>query len=163
VVLAGLGLVAGCVTGPAGAPRLEPPRVLLKSIRAISVDAQGVTAQGTILVENPNPFPLRLDRVAYALTFEGRPTATGETTEPMDVPARGTVTAPVTMRAPVRAALAAGAVLLLMGELPYTLTLKLHFWSPVGSISVPLQQEGRLALRDLVPPTPDLGASPAAR
>ena len=159
VVAVVAGLAAACATAPKGAPRIEPPRVTLATIRAINVDANGVVAQGTIKVENPNPFPVRLQKVSYAMTFEGRPTATGETMAPLDVPAGGTATAPVTIRAPVRAALAAGAVLFLMGELPYQLDLTLDFWSPVGSISVPLTQDGTLALRDLVPPVPELGPS----
>lgn len=137
-----------CAT-PGGPGQLIMPIVKLHDIRALRLEGDGLVAEVTMQVDNPNPFPLHMQRVSYALTFENRPTATGETNQPLDIPAKGNVLAPVTLKAPFRAGLTAGAVLLLMGEIPYTLEMKVAFATPLGPITIPVTQKGKLQLPDV--------------
>ncbi|MBI5497149.1 MAG: LEA type 2 family protein [Deltaproteobacteria bacterium] len=143
-------LVDGCATASPGA-RLIRPTVKLTRVRAVTADPTGVTVEAVVRIDNPNVFPLLLERVEYQLELDHRVTAHGETTASLTVPPRGTADGPVRLRAPFREALAAGAVLLLMGEIPYTLTMTAYLSTPIRPLAIPLIEEGKLSLRDMVP------------
>jgi len=146
--------VTGCATTPPGAPFVLP-RIHVQRVRTLHVDSKGLLAEVLINVENPNPFPIRMDKVTYDLSFENRPTATGETLQPLTIPARGNTLTTVQLRAPLQSVMAAGAVLLFMGEVPYTLTMTAHFNTPAGQVKVPIRHEDKLRLLELP------GSSPA--
>jgi LEA14-like dessication related protein len=129
--------------------RFLTPRISIHHVRALQLDTQGLITEVALRVENRNPFPLFLSRVTYSVAFEGRPTAHGETVDPLDIPANGRRLVHVKMRAPYGPALAAGAVLLLIGEIPYTLKMELHFEARIGTLVVPVTDEGRLTVSNL--------------
>ncbi|MEW5847223.1 MAG: LEA type 2 family protein [Myxococcota bacterium] len=148
VFLLAVALSSSCATTRAS--QLIMPTIKLHRLSALTFDSNGLVAEAQLNIDNPNPFPLRMEKVSYALTFEGRPTARGETVDSVEVPARGSALAKVTLRAPYRAVAAAGAVLLLMGELPYTLEMWVDFYTPLGPARVPVKEEGKLTLPQLL-------------
>ena len=92
---------------------------------------------------SPSPRPSRiLERSAK--TPVDRTAPHGVTAQAVEIPARNSRVVPVNIRAPFRESLAAGAVLLLMGRLPYALRMTLHLDTPVGAIPLPLTHEGTL-------------------
>lgn len=146
-------VTGGCATSAPGA-RFVLPRVNVQRVRTLHFDSKGLLAEAVLDIENPNPVPIRLDRVTYELTVENRPTATGQTTEPIEIPARGNTLTPVQLRAPYNSVLAAGAVLFFMGELPYVLTMTAHFETPIGTVKVPIRHEDKLRINDILPGAP---------
>jgi LEA14-like dessication related protein len=109
-------------------------------------------AQATIRVENPNPFPIRLSKVSYDVVLDQRVTGHGETASSLEIPGHGTAEAPVWMRAPIREAMAAAAVLMLMGEVPYELRMTAYLWTPLKDVEIPVSDEGVVKMQDLLPP-----------
>lgn len=145
---------------PAPAPLpVERPLVALERAKVESVGFTGLSLSVGCRLENPNPFPLSVQRITYRFALEGRAAAAGSVEAPLAVqasrplpeaapggaaPGLASVTLPVAIRYHDVPAFA--PLLNLDREAAWTLTGEVTFLTPAGSISVPMAQEGRIAL-----------------
>lgn len=86
ISLAAAVLLAGCASV---GQFVTAPDVRL---RQVQVESVGVSAQRFLLsfdVANPNPFPLPVSTISYALALDGHAFASGETDSAFTVPANG--------------------------------------------------------------------------
>lgn len=150
VMVAALLCAAACATSAPGA-RFVMPTGRIEKVTGLALDATHVTLHAVLRVDNPNIFPIHLEKVSYVLELDHKTAGDGETTAPLQVPARGSATAPMDLRTPHREALAAGAALLLLGKVPYTLRMTAHLSTPVGPVGLPILDEGVVELRNGVP------------
>ena len=163
-------LASGCghaprVPPPAPLP-VERPRLGLERARVESLGFTGLDLAFDVRLENPNPTPLSVLRVSYALSLEGRraaggtieaPLAVGAATaepvlaEPGAPPAPPVVTpGQASLPLPVKVRYADvptfAPLLQLDREAAYAFTGEVVFATPGGPLAVPLRQEGQVAL-----------------
>jgi LEA14-like dessication related protein len=108
-------------------------------------------------VDNPNPFPLSVTRVRFAIQLEGKPAAAGEVASAFEIPAmapdripgQGAVSFPVAIQFGSIPGFA--AVMAARREAGYTLSGAVAFNTPFGVVEVPISTGGVLA----VPRMPD--------
>jgi LEA14-like dessication related protein len=135
---------------PAPIP-VERPRVALQGARVESLGFSGLELVFDCRIENPNPFPLSVVKVRYALALEGRTAARGTAATPVliapglpDGAGLGSFAVPVSVRfADVPAY---GPLLARDRDAEYALTGDVTFHTPAGDVSVPLSQTGRLGM-----------------
>jgi LEA14-like dessication related protein len=155
LAVAGLALAA-C----SHAPKRPPPAPIPVELPLISLEAakvEGLGFSGAKLsfrgrIENPNPTPISVLRVDYALDLEGQRAAQGTVPHPLAVPAMaadgarglGTVELPVQLR--FAAVPGVAKVLRASGEAAYVLSGTVVFLTPAGEIGVPLVQAGRVVV-----------------
>lgn len=171
LALAAAALAAGCSHArkppppPAPLP-VEQPRIALEAAKVESLGFTGLNLQFGCRLENGNPFPLSVLRVAYRFSLEGRAAAAGTIESPLGIGPAVPSPSPVAPAAQAQApALSPGlasltlpvsvrfrdvptfAPLLQLGrEAAWTLAGEVTFSTPAGPVVVPLRQEGRLAL-----------------
>lgn len=85
VVLTGLFQV-GCASME---QLVNTPDVRLRQVQVQSIDVAAQSFLLTFDVTNPNPFPLPISVVSYAVALDGHPFASGNTDGSFTVPARG--------------------------------------------------------------------------
>ena len=68
---------------------VSAPDVRLKQVQVESVDVSGQSFLLSFDVTNPNPFPLPISTISYAVALDGHPFASGNTDSAFTVPARG--------------------------------------------------------------------------
>jgi LEA14-like dessication related protein len=103
-------------------------------------------------VDNPNPFPLSVQRVRFALQLDGRPAAEGEVESSFAIPAMasesvpgtGSITFPVVVR--FGAVPGFAKVMASKKEAPYAVSGAVFFRTPYGIVDVPMATEGVLGL-----------------
>lgn len=108
-------------------------------------------------VDNPNPFPLSVSRVRFAIQLDGRAAAAGEVANafaipamtPDRIPGQGSVTFPVAIRFGSIPGFA--ALMATKREAPYVLSGAVAFSTPYGVVEVPMATGGVLG----VPRMPD--------
>lgn len=144
VVTCLLALGASCATLTNALRGLSMPRVSIEELRSLRATMQGLTGEAVLRIDNPNTFPLNLERVGYDLQIGGRSAATGETVKPLSVAADGEALAPIGLRAPLQSAVLAGIEFFQKGQVPYALTFNVHFNTRLGPIKVPVTHEGIL-------------------
>ncbi len=149
---------AACATSAPGV-RFVMPTGHIERFTGMGMDGRAVTLHTVLRVDNPNVFPLHLEKVSYVLELDHKLAGEGETTAPLEIPGHGSATAPLDLRTAHREALAAGAALLLLGRVPYTLRMTAHLATPVGAIGLPIIDEGVVELRNGVP-VPVPGGTP---
>jgi LEA14-like dessication related protein len=142
---------------PAAPIPVERPLVALQAAHVESLGFSGLELVFDCRIENPNPFPLSVVKVSYALALEGRAAAKGSNATPIVieagalgapgapvVPGRGAVVVPVSVRF---ADVPAFAPLLVRDrDAAYALTGEVTFHTPAGDVRVPLSQTGRLGM-----------------
>jgi len=135
---------------PAPLP-VERPLVALEAARVQGLGFLGADLAFRVRVENPNPTPLSIARVEYALDVEGKRVAQG--TEPRDValaaataegPGTGSVELPVQVR--YASVPGVGSLLALDREAAYALGGSVVFITPAGEVRVPMSASGRFAV-----------------
>jgi LEA14-like dessication related protein len=157
-------LAAGCsharkVPPPAPLP-VEQPRIALEAAKVESLGFTGLNLEFGCRIENGNPFPLTVLRVAYRFTLEGRAAAAGTIETPLGIgpavlpppampdaapsPGLAALTLPVSVR--YRDVPSFAPLLQLGREAAWALAGEVTFSTPAGPVVVPLRQEGRLAL-----------------
>ncbi|MDH3337393.1 MAG: LEA type 2 family protein [Gammaproteobacteria bacterium] len=84
-------LLASCVLSACAGtgPLISSPGVSLRDVRMTEIDFSGQTFLLGFAVTNPNPFPLPVEAVSYAVDLDGYRFATGQTEGGFTVPARG--------------------------------------------------------------------------
>lgn len=68
---------------------VSAPDVRLRQVQVESVDVAGQSFLLSFDVTNPNPFPLPISTISYAVALDGHPFASGNTDSSFTVPARG--------------------------------------------------------------------------
>ena len=86
VSLAGAALLAGCASME---NIVSAPDVRLRQVQVESIDVSGQSFLLSFDVTNPNPFPLPISTISYAVQLDGHPFASGNTDSAFTVPARG--------------------------------------------------------------------------
>ena len=145
--------LAGCSharPNPAPLP-VELPLVGLEAGRVEGLGFLGANLAFRVRIENPNPTPLAISRVEYALDLEGRRIAQG--TEPGDLAlpaatAEGPGTASVELPVQVRYASVPGVASLLALDraAAYALSGSVVFLTPAGEVRVPMSASGSFAV-----------------
>ena len=85
--LLGLLAIAGCATSVD--QFVETPRVELRDVDVVGLGFSNQTFLLSFSVSNPNPFPLPVNEVSYALKLDGQRFASGNTRSEFSVPADG--------------------------------------------------------------------------
>ncbi|GAB4257988.1 MAG: LEA type 2 family protein [Deferrisomatales bacterium] len=94
MVLAGLlTLAAGCAALRPGGT--EPPRLTLSDLRVTGATLFSQTYRLRLAVQNPNPFPLEVDGMAYELRVNDQPFASGVSDLRVSLPRYGSRTVEV--------------------------------------------------------------------
>ncbi len=86
-VLGLLVVVGGCATSVESL--VEMPRVELREVDVVGLGFSNQTFLLSFSVSNPNPFPLPVNDVSYALRLDGQRFASGRTKSKFSVPADG--------------------------------------------------------------------------
>jgi len=68
---------------------IAPPKVQLSNVEVVGVGFDNQTFVLSFAVDNPNPFALPIDSIAYGIKLDGHRFASGETTSDISVPASG--------------------------------------------------------------------------
>lgn len=86
VTFASFFVLAGCASME---QFVSAPDVRLSNVQVKSVDVTGQSFLLSFDVTNPNPFPLPVSTISYALALDGHTFASGSTDSSFTVPARG--------------------------------------------------------------------------
>lgn len=86
VTFIGMSLLAGCASM---GNIVSAPDVRLRQVQVESIDVSGQSFLLSFDVTNPNPFPLPISTISYAVSLDGHPFASGNTDSSFTVPARG--------------------------------------------------------------------------
>jgi hypothetical protein len=135
---------------PAPLP-VVPPLVALEAAAVEGLGFGGADLSFRARIENPNPTPLSVVRVEYALDLEKKRAAQGAVASALAVPAAGAAgpgTAAVALPVQVRYAAVPGVaqVLALEREADWALGGAVVFLTPSGEVRVPISATGRLAV-----------------
>ena len=145
-----LGIAAlGCATLPAGS-RMLLPSVTLSGLGGLHLEDVGVCADATLVVENPNPFPLVADRFTWQVALAGHPAGGGESIEGVTVPGFGTATVPVRLSMPTHQVLGSCWGIITEGTIPYRLDVVVYLNSKLGSFQIPVWTEGSVEIPALL-------------
>jgi LEA14-like dessication related protein len=135
---------------PAPIP-VELPLVAFESAKLDEFKFSQALLSFTCRVENPNPFPLSVSGVRFAILLEGRPAATGDVVTAFAIPAavdaipgRGSITFPVAVR--FAAVPGFAKVMALEKEAGYSVTGAVAFRAPQGVVQVPIAFEGTVPI-----------------
>lgn len=150
-----LAALAACSHGPKRPPPAPIPVALpLVAFEAASVEGLGFTGANLSFrgrIENPNPTPISVVRVEYALDLDGRQAARGVVASPIAIPpagpagnGTGTVTLPVQLR--LAAVPGIAATLSQDREAGYVLGGTVTFLTVAGEVRIPLSQAGTLVV-----------------
>jgi len=152
---------------PAPLP-VELPSIAFEGARLDELKFSEARLTFTARVDNPNPFPLSVSRVRFALLLEGRPAAQGQldtafaippasAAPPVDpaapaalVPGEGSITFPVAIRFGALPGFA--KVMAAQREAAYALSGAVAFSTPSGMVEVPIQAGGVIP----IPKRPDV-------
>ncbi len=133
---------------PAPIP-VELPLVALEGVKVEEFKFSQTLLSVSARVENPNPFPLSVAGVRFALLLEGRPAASGSVQTAFAIPAavdgvpgRGAITFPVAVR--VSAVPGFAKVMATEKEAGYSVTGAVAFRAPAGVVEVPIAFDGTL-------------------
>ena len=77
---------------------MEKPKAELKTVEVKNADGKGALLLFGIEVENPNPFPLKVDSVQYVVELAGRKLAEEKIDTPTEVAAKSTAVVQLPMR-----------------------------------------------------------------
>lgn len=86
ISFAGAVLLAGCASME---QFVSAPDVRLRQVQVENIDVSGQSFLLSFDVTNPNPFPLPISTISYAVALDGHPFASGNTDSSFTVPARG--------------------------------------------------------------------------
>ena len=91
MTIAGLCVVLGALGACASIPEdvIGKPEVSLRDVQVMGLGFKNQTFLLSFDVSNPNPFPLPVSHVSYAVRLDGQRFASGETPSEISVPAGG--------------------------------------------------------------------------
>lgn len=152
---------------PAPIP-VELPSIALEGAKLEELKLSEARLTFSARVENPNPFPLSVSRVRFAILLEGKPAAQGQIdtafaipaatpgapatagATPEVVPGKGSIAFPVAIR--FSAVPGFVKVMATQKEAAYALTGAVGFSTPHGVVELPIQAGGTIP----VPKKPDV-------
>lgn len=122
------------------------PQVRLQQIIPTGIDAEGLTIQVNVLVDNPNPFDLTLLGYSYNLQVAGLPLSSGEAQQTTTFPSHKATL--VTLPARIRHR---DLMELLkrhpnLEQIPYRLLANLQLETALLKSSIPLDHQGQLSI-----------------
>jgi len=86
-LLCALLTLAGCATSLENV--LSTPKVELRDMQVVGLGLKSQTFLLSFDIDNPNPFPLPISSVSYAVRLDGQRFVSGETSSEFSVPATG--------------------------------------------------------------------------
>jgi LEA14-like dessication related protein len=150
VVVSSLALAVAALCAVPGCRTVEglttKPEVRSVSVVITELDLRGMTLRLDVELNNPGDGELTIAGYDYALQLEGRPFLAGQSRERVQLLPRGTARAPVPVELVWADLQTRLAMLKGRGDTAYALALSLLVETPVGTIRVPLNQEGCLPL-----------------
>jgi len=140
-------VLAGCAgLGELAGAAFEKPRLSFRGVAVEGLDLEGATLDFDFRIENPNPYGVRLARVAFGLDVEGQRVTRGEVAGGLEVPANGA--APVRFAARLRYADVPRFVELVRtrDRVAYALRGAVGVDTPLGVVELPLSHDGEVVL-----------------
>lgn len=144
-LLFGLGVVIYCgACSSLTKDLLKDPEVEVVSVGLDEVTASAISLRLKLNVKNPNAIPLNIERVTYALNFDGEKVTDGTVKDGIKIPASGenTVEIPLTFGFN-----SVGNVVKGLFTKEYTKPYKLSGTAQIGIFAIPFNKEGELKLR----------------
>ena len=128
----------------------EKPKLRYKTVHLRDWTFSSVTLDFEFELENPNSVGITLAKVGYELELDGKPFVKGETTDKVELKAKGTspLMVPVTVDFP-KLGRALHVLLSSRDKLPYRLKLAVGVETPIGVITLPKEIQGELPLPKL--------------
>jgi LEA14-like dessication related protein len=139
-------------------PLFDKPRVHVSRVTVTSVTFSALAADVIFAVDNPNAIGIDLATLQYQLTVDNHPFVAGSSDRALHVPAAGTseLAMPVSFKFVELAE--ALTSLFTKKTVPFTLSTRLGFGTPLGVLTVPIDHAGTLP----VPQLPSIGIANAA-
>jgi LEA14-like dessication related protein len=130
-------------------PLFEKPRVHVSRVNLTSVSFAGVSADIVFAVDNPNALGVDLAKLDYQLTVDNHPFVAGASDRPLHVPANGAgeLALPVSFKF-VELAQALASIFA-KKTVPFTISTRLGFGTPLGVLTVPIDYAGTLPVPQL--------------
>jgi LEA14-like dessication related protein len=145
VAVLGLGLAMVGATGCS----VQKPTLTVTKVSVEKVDFSSATIDVVVHIENPNPFPLHMTTLSYAVDLGQSQLVQGETPNGLDINAAGgsDQTFPLTFN--YASVINGLATVLQTGTIHYKISGDLGFNAHLVAVDVPLQTEGTLPLPKL--------------
>jgi LEA14-like dessication related protein len=126
------------------------PEIELKTVRILEIDRSSVSLEGTLEIKNPNDLGTKFSGYQYQLDVEGQRLTSGESNQPFQIPALGTVTIAIPATILFEDLMALGNKGILNRDLIYVLkgTATLDTW--LGKIPLPFSYQDTINLSDLL-------------
>jgi len=134
------GLVAGC------SALYSSPKVEMKDLAVVGIDAGGANLDLLLAVSNPNSYPLVLKGCTYNVTVMALPVATGMMREQIEFPGKTATDVHVPVRVGFRELRDVLKRAPDPAKIPYGLVGDLEVETPIGALTVPLNKQGELAV-----------------
>jgi hypothetical protein len=122
----------------------KPPEIEFGGVAIEAFGREGASFQISVDVRNPNRYELGLDRLTYKLTVAGVEAASGSTTEPVRVPAKGSATVRVPVSLDWARLQPGGLQMLMSGRVEYAVEGEAGFTTPAGSFRRPYRRTGTI-------------------
>lgn len=134
----------------------QKPTAEFRQMKLRELDFEKVTLDFEFLVTNPNGVSIDLASLGYALRFEDKKLASGNSNKPLKLTARGS--APVELPLTITFADFVDNLALLFSSkdvVPYAVDLDFGFNTFAGAVNIPVHQEGEVPL----PKVPDVSVA----
>lgn len=128
-------------------PILYKPGVTLQNFRVVKQTADAATVRFDALLENPNSFPIHLEKTTANLHLAGRPVAQEFETKPRDIPAHGRAVADYELDLDLAVLGETVVNALRQNEVSYQFDGSTAFTTPWGQKSLGFMQSGRLQIK----------------
>ncbi|MGZ3725753.1 MAG: LEA type 2 family protein [Pseudobdellovibrio sp.] len=138
---ASLGLLTACADLTKNL--LKDPEVKVIGFKLASVSAQDMAVEVNLNVKNPNPIPINLDQVDYALSFSGEKVTEGTFDKGIQIPASGEGQLTVPLKFKFNSV---GNILTGLINRSFTKDYELVGSAKLGIFSIPFTKKGEINL-----------------
>lgn len=120
---------------------LKDPEVKVTDFKVTNVTLEDVAISVQMNIKNPNPIPLKLDQVTYALKFSGEQVTEGVFDQGVNIPASGenSVTVPLKFKYS-----SVGNLISSLFKNTFTKEYELNGAAKLGIFSIPFNQKGEV-------------------
>ncbi len=126
------------------------PDIELKQVRILGLDQSAVDLEGTLEIKNPNDLAARFSGYDYQLDVEGQRLTTGNSRQPFQIPALGTVTMAVPATVLFDDLFAVARKGVFARDLVYVLKGTVVLDSFLGKIPLPFSYQDTINLSELL-------------
>lgn len=144
-------LLSGCW------PLFDKPRVHVARVHLTHVDFTGLAADIVFAVENPNAIGIDLAKLDYQLTVDNHPFVAGSSDRALHVPAQAATELALPVSFKYVELAEALASLFTKKTVPFAISTRLGFGTPVGVVTVPIDHSGTLPVPQL--PSVSIGSA----